>query len=365
MTPAGKPAGQEVSQSGGPRVNGVEAAGGKRVRLPHRTRSGRRPVFAALDLGTNSCRLLIARFDGAGFHVIDGFSRIVRLGEGTDETGVLAQAAIARTVDALKLCAAKIRRHHADRVRCVATEACRQASNADSFLARVEAETGLHLEMISSREEAELTLAGCLPLLARDKSRALLFDVGGGSTELVWLAPRPEGESQIIALTSLPCGVVSLTERNGSSEFSPHAFEAMVEEICAMLLPFEAAHGIRQCMLDGSAQLLGTASTVTTLCGVSMGLARYDRSRVDGAVIALAALRAVGRQLAAASYAERAAYPSIGRGRADLMVAGCAVLEAVCRIWPAAEIRVADRGVREGILARMAAAHQGGDAAHR
>ena len=321
------------------------------------------PVYAAVDLGTNNCRLLIARAAPDGFRVIDGYSRIVRLGEGMGATGCLSEAAMERTVEALRICAAKMMRRGVTRARCIATEACRRAGNCGPFLARVEAETGLKLDIISSREEAELTLAGCLPLLDPEVPYALLFDVGGGSAELVWLRQRLPGPPEIMGCTSLLCGVVTLTERVGLREFSPAQYDAVVGEVGAMLSGFEEAHDIRRHIDDGTAQMLGTAGTVTTIAGVHLGLERYDRAQVDGAVLTLDAVNEVSRRLSGWNCAERAAHPCIGPARADLVVAGCAVLEAICRTWPAAKLRVADRGVREGLLLSLIAEEGAGEAA--
>jgi exopolyphosphatase / guanosine-5'-triphosphate,3'-diphosphate pyrophosphatase len=322
----------------------------------------RRPNYAALDLGTNNCRLLIARPARDGFQVIDGFSRIVRLGEGMGETGMLSEAAMGRAVEALKICADKLVRRRVRHVRCVATEACRAARNCDIFLQRVAAETGLTLDIISSREEAELTLAGCLPLLDPAVEYALVFDVGGGSAEFVWLKLERGGAPIILGWVSLPSGVVTLTERHGSNDFSPVTYERTVREIEDLLHPFEREHRIRGRIFSGAAQMLGTAGTVTTIAAVNMDLPRYSRAQVDGSVLDFAAVHRIGRSLARSSYAERAANPCIGTARADLVVAGCAVLEAVCRTWLVGRLRVADRGVREGILLDMMAADGAGGA---
>jgi exopolyphosphatase/guanosine-5'-triphosphate,3'-diphosphate pyrophosphatase len=322
-------------------------------------------VFAAVDLGTNNCRLLIARAADDGFRVIDGYSRIVRLGEGMNGSGRLTPEAMNRALEALRVCASKMERRRVTAQRCVATEACRRTTDCGAFLNRVEHETGLRLEIISAREEAELTLAGCVPLLDATRPHALLFDVGGGSAELVWLRRHDGAPPDILGCTSLPCGVVTLTERHGVREFSPELYARVVDEVCVMLEEMEAAHGIRRHLAEGTAQLLGTAGTVTTVAGVHLGLGRYDRARVDGSEMPLDAVRAVTRRLAGASCAERAAHPCIGPARADLVVAGCAVLDAICRTWPAATLRIADRGVREGILLRLIAAARAEDARDR
>lgn len=306
-------------------------------------------VLAALDLGTNNCRLLVARPDGDGFRVIDAFSRIVRLGEGLGKTGALGPQAIDRTIDALRVCASKMRRRRVTRFRAVATEACRQADNGDAFLKTVERETGLDLEIITSHEEAKLALAGCSPLLDPDIPASLVFDIGGGSTEFAWSRLGPDGE-RLVDATSLPLGVVSLAERYGGDSYTDAVYEEMVQEVAVALAPFEAEFRIGARAEAGDLQVLGTSGTVTTLAGIRLELPRYVRDRVDGVYLQVDETLDIARKLARMTWRERAAHPCVGRERADLVVAGCAILEAICQTWPVDRMRVADRGVREGIL---------------
>ena len=321
-------------------------------------------VYAALDLGTNNCRLLVARPHLEGFRVIDAFSRIVRLGEGLGGSGNLSESAMNRTLEALKFCAKKMRRRGVTRVRAVATEACRRAGNCGAFLHRVERETGIRLEIISSNEEASLAIFGCAPLLDRTVPNALVFDIGGGSTEVSWIDVDGIGPGQgeltrilndspeqaLLGWHSVPLGVVSLTERHGRREVTRETYEEMVGEVAESLAAFEAAHGLKERVGRGEVQMLGTSGTVTTLAGIHSKLPRYDRSVVDGAYLDFDTVRDISRDLAAMSFEERAACPCIGRERADLVVAGCAILEALCVLWPVGRLRVADRGLREGIL---------------
>ena len=310
-------------------------------------------IYAALDLGTNNCRMLVARRCGDGFRVIDAFSRVTRLGEGLAHTGKLSEAAMDRTLDALEACAEKMRRNRAGRARLVATEACRRAVNGTEFTARVTARTGLEPDIISAQEEAALALAGCASLLDPRAPWALVFDIGGGSTELVWVRHGQRGRI-VHGVRSVPAGVVTLSEQKGAALADPAGYEAAVAEIAAAFAPFEREHGIAGRMNGGEpVQMLGTSGTVTTLAAFFLGLDRYDRARVDGLDLAFADIAGITRALAAMSPAERAAHPCIGPERADLVVAGCAILEAVCRLWPLGRLRVADRGVREGILLGM------------
>ena len=314
-----------------------------------RRRQGRQGAYAALDLGTNNCRLLVARPVDGGFRVIDAFSRIVRLGEGLERDGELSGAAMDRTIDALKVCALKMRRRRVVRARNVATAACRRAGNRDLFLDRVRSETGLEIEIISSDEEAKLAVAGCAPLIDREVSHALVFDIGGGSTELMWVR-RQDGAAAVIASASLPFGVINLSEAHGTDIVPRAVYESMIADVEASLKEFDALHGIRPMIEDGAAQMLGTSGTVTTLAGIHLKLARYDRQAVDGSYLSADAIRVVNNQLLAMDCRARAKEPCVGPARADLVLAGCAILDAILRTWPAPGLVVADRGLREGIL---------------
>ena len=329
--------------------------------------SGNEPVYGALDLGTNNCRLLVARPDGRSFEVIDSFSRIVRLGEGLQASGRLSEAAIERTIAALHVCAAKLRRRGVTRLRSVATEACRLAANCDDFVARVEDETGLRLEIINTAEEARLAASGCAPLLRRDQDRALVFDIGGGSSEVMWIAVPPDGQGgapEVLDSVSVPWGVVKMAERWGGDTITPAVYAAMVEEIRNHLVPFEARHRIGREIVARRVQMQGSSGTVTTLAGIHLALPRYQRSAVDGQFLSFAQVSAVTDRLRSMDYGARAAHPCVGPERADLVVAGCAILAAICLLWPIGVLRVADRGVREGILFSLMAAdgvgHGGG-----
>jgi exopolyphosphatase/guanosine-5'-triphosphate,3'-diphosphate pyrophosphatase len=321
-----------------------------------------RDVFAALDLGTNNCRLLIARPAPEGFRVIDAFSRIVRLGEGILASGQLSEPAIARTIEALRVCASKMRRRHVTRARAVATEACRRAGNCQIFIERVARETGLTLEIIPAREEAELALIGCAPLFDPAIPNALVFDIGGGSTEVAWLELGEERAgpgwpssgrvpgAQVRALASLPFGVVTLAERYGAATGEPAGFARVVDEVYGALATFRADTRLEPRVVAGEVQMLGTSGTVTTLTGVHLDLPRYDRSQVDGATLEFCTIEGVTDRILAMTLEGRAQHPCIGQERADLVAAGCAILKAICRSWPVGRLRVADRGVREGIL---------------
>jgi len=327
------------------RDSGFPDAGGNGSRSAHRDNA----VFAALDLGTNNCRLLVARPQGDSFRVIDAFSRIVRLGERLGSTGELGMSAMDRTVDALRICASKLQRRGVTLYRGVATEACRRARNGGAFVARVAAETGLSLEIIEAREEADLALTGCASLLDPAVPNALLFDIGGGSTEVTWLARDGERWS-IVDSVSLAIGVVLLAERLGRDRVCPDAYAGLVEETAQALAAFEATNVIGPKLSAGAVQMLGTSGTVTTLSGIRQELPRYERALVDGSSLDLADIRAVCAELRGLDWKGRAAQPCIGSERADLVLAGCAILEGILKVWPVPRLKVADRGLREGIL---------------
>jgi exopolyphosphatase/guanosine-5'-triphosphate,3'-diphosphate pyrophosphatase len=313
-----------------------------------------RGTYAALDLGTNNCRLLIARPSGDGFRVIDAFSRIIRLGEGLSATGRLSEAAIVRAVGALAVCRDKMANRGVTRARLIATEACRVAVNGAEFLEVIRQQVGIDLEIVDRKTEADLAATGCTPLIDPQARGVLLFDIGGGSSELVSLAqsepamrgpPRPVVRSWV----SLPVGVVTLAERHGGVWVDRALFEAMVDEVAIFVAPFTAAHGGN---LDG-VHMLGTSGTVTTIAGIHLRLPRYDRRRVDGCWLSDVEITGVIDELIAMTYEERVANACIGSERADLVLAGCAILEAIRRAFPCPRLRVADRGLREGILVKL------------
>lgn len=312
-------------------------------------------IYAALDLGTNNCRMLVARPQGRrGFRVIDAFSRITRLGEGVAASGRLSEGAMARTVAALRACADKMARNRVTHARLVATEACRRAANHADFAARVAGETGLTLDIISAHEEAGLALDGCASLMEPGVPWALVFDIGGGSTELVWVKSEG-GRREVQGVQSLPVGVVTLAEDAGDRLNSPDGYAEAVAAIQKRLTGFEQQHGIARLLGAGRVQMLGTSGTVTTLAALHLDLERYERSQVDGLDLHFEHIAGVTRRLAGMSTADRARHPCIGPERADLVLAGCAILEAMCRLWPLTSLRVADRGVREGLLLAMMA----------
>lgn len=311
-------------------------------------------TYAALDLGTNNCRLLIARPTADGFRVVDAFSRIIRLGEGVASSRRISEAAIKRAVEALLVCRDKMRARGVRRARLIATEACRAAENGDEFRARVAEEAGLELEIVDSATEARLAAAGCTELFDPAASGVILFDIGGGSSEVVRLN-RPNGvrrgppQPDIVGWASLPVGVVTLAERYGGTVVPRQVYEAMVEEVAALVQNFAEEH---RGDLDGF-HMLGTSGTVTTIAGVFLRLRRYDRRRVDGCWLSDDQVSRVVGELMAMSFDERAANPCIGAERADLVLAGCAILDAIRRFFPCERLRVADRGLREGMLVEM------------
>ena len=310
-----------------------------------------RPLYAAIDLGTNCCRLLIVERAGTSFRVRDSFSRIVRLGEGLEASGHVTEEAMKRTIAALRICASKIRRANVKRMRCVATEACRDAQNGEEFIRRIRRETGLRMEVIDGHTEAELAAIGCGSLFDETADNIILFDIGGGSTEVTRLDRLPSGFFEMADSASLPLGVVRLAERHSGEGPYEHGYEEMLAEARQRLRGFMD----RQTMITDMSklQIIGTSGTVTTLAAVQLGLARYDRNVVDGCTIASTDIRKVIDDLRTHSRDQLAANLCIGPERADLVLAGCAVLDVIHEEWPVEKFSVADRGLREGILLRL------------
>ncbi|WP_422785792.1 Ppx/GppA phosphatase family protein [Rhizorhabdus argentea] len=327
--------------------------GGRRAQSPSNPPMPRHS-YAALDLGTNNCRLLIARPAAEGFVVVDAFSRIVRLGEGLAATGKLSDAAMDRAVSALSVCADKLRRRRVSLVRSVATEACRRATNGREFVQRVYRETGIALEIITPEQEARLAVLGCHALLEPGEGSALVFDIGGGSTELI-LIDADNSPPRVIDWFSAPWGVVSLSETEPHVGEDRNGLLASYARMRARVAQSFADFAAKLVPGANPGRLLGTSGTVTTLASVHLDLPSYDRRQIDGLIVPVPAMREISARLAGMTVAERAELPCIGQERADLVVAGCAILDAILDIWPSQRLGVADRGIREGILRSLMA----------
>ncbi|NVN10268.1 MULTISPECIES: Ppx/GppA phosphatase family protein [Nguyenibacter] len=337
--------------------------GQEEARLSHvsafRPNHGSAGMYGAIDLGTNNCRLMIATPTANGFRVVDSFSRIVRLGEGLQSTGRLSPAAMDRTVEALHICAARMGRRRLRRYRAVATEACRRAINGADFIRRVRQETGLDITVISPREEAELAMESCAPLLHDDRlspsrTRAVLFDIGGGSTEIAWVRmDRRARRQELGGYLSLPAGVITLAEQFGESAFTDSGYRQMVDLVTRQLRTFENVHCIGREISRGTVSLMGTSGTVTTLASIALSLSRYSRMAVDGTILLSGPALDAIRTLAALGPSGLRQHPCVGPDRAVYVMPGCAIFEAIHAIWPVPEIIVADRGLRDGMLLRM------------
>ena len=333
--------------------------GGARADRPRDRRQPGGPAFGAIDLGTNNCRLLVAHpAKGArGIRVVDSYSDVVRLGEGLATTGRLSDRAMDATVAALHVCKRKMERRDVKAFRAVATQACRQAENGAEFIARVREEVGIRLEVISPRVEARLSVMGCLTLADPKKQVALVVDIGGGSTELSWLdvkrlkgAQGRGGKPPINAWASLPVGVATLSEMHPEHGDRVAWYSAMKDHVRQAIAEQGCGNNYRQIFRAGKGHIIGTSGTITSLAGVHLKLPYYQRKRVDGIWMPTADAVNVARDLASRDFAGRASVPSIGADRAQLLVAGCAIMDVLCEMWPGERIRVADRGLREGIL---------------
>ncbi len=347
----------DMSGSASSSANGHER---RRRSGRRRKRSGEKPAtYAALDLGTNNCRLLIAKELSHGFQIIDSYSKVVRLGHGLAASGQLSQQSMDAAVDALSVCARKMKSKNVKRWRCVATEACRRAGNGEHFLTRVKEETGIALEIISARVEARLAVMGCLNLVDPTKDVALVVDIGGGSTELSWVDIRklrdPNHEMKthrppISAWASLPIGVVTLSERIPETDDRESWYEDMKQIVRETIAEKGCDTRFTRTFEDGKGHIIGTSGTITSLAGIHLKLPYYRRDKVDGLWFRSRDAVRVARSMASRSPEERAKEPCIGRDRAKLLVAGCAITDVVCEMWPSKMIRVADRGLREGML---------------
>lgn len=343
----------------------------RRNKKPNRHRSSGRSssrTFGAIDLGTNNCRLLVARETPDGFKIIDSYSRVVRLGHGLTQTGKLSDESMDAAVEALKVCARKMKSKRVKRWRSVATEACRRATNGDAFLARVKSETGLSLEVISPRVEARLAVMGCLKLVDPTKDVALVIDIGGGSTELSWVDIRKLAHDDkprlhrppISAWASLPLGVVTLSDRVPEHADRAAWYEDMKNEVRQAIIDQDCETRFSRAFEAGRGHLIGTSGTITSLAGIHLKLPFYQRKKVDGLWLRSHDAVTVARDMASRSPEDRAKEPCIGEDRAKMLVAGCAIIDVICEKWPSKMIRVADRGLREGMLIGLIGASREG-----
>jgi exopolyphosphatase/guanosine-5'-triphosphate,3'-diphosphate pyrophosphatase len=324
------------------------------ARAPSAARSGE-PVYAALDLGTNNCRLLIASLETAPgslvphIHVHDSFSRIVRLGEGVSTSGILSEEAMERTLSALRVCQKKLAKFNIGAARFVATEACRRATNSAEFMSRIEREVDMNIEVINTEEEARLAFLGCSSLLAEEHKQAVVFDIGGGSTEVMWVH-TDDGEHKISDWLSVNYGVMNLADKFGGSAFIDRVYNDMVSYMTERIAPFAQATHVQEALDAGKLQFLSTSGTVTTLAAIHLDLPRYERSRIDGLTLGIPEIRKVTERLLTMRPSERFNHPCIGPERADFIISGCAIFEAISDLWPEGKVTIADRGVREGII---------------
>ncbi|MBR7158070.1 MAG: Ppx/GppA family phosphatase [Alphaproteobacteria bacterium] len=316
-------------------------------------------VFASIDLGTNNCRLMIAKPAGNGFTIIDSFSRITRLGEGMVSDNRLSEKAIERTLEVLQKCALKIQKHGVSKSRYIATEACRRATNGEDFIKRVQREVGLDFEIISPAEESKLSISGCIPLVRANVKNLLVFDIGGGSSEVSISKITPEGNIILEGTTSIPMGVLTVSEGFTGNDISGRARDTITTKVNSALQLFDEEYNISNRLAEGNVQMIGTSGTVTSLGAFHLNLIRYNRSAVDGLVMTYKEVEDAKNKLEKMTNLERIAHPCIGPQRADLTLAGCAILQAIYEYWKLDEITVADRGLREGILVDLMRKNKG------
>jgi exopolyphosphatase/guanosine-5'-triphosphate,3'-diphosphate pyrophosphatase len=360
----------ERPQAAGAQDLSVEAPKGvsRRIHTSAAAKSKPDGLYAAVDLGTNSCRMLIAQPRGSQFHVLDSFSKTVQLGAGLEASGRLSRASMGRTMQALRICQKKIEQHGVTRMRLVATEACRRARNSKDFMRQIRREIGLEVEIIPAEEEARLAVISCAPLVTGRTEQLLVVDIGGGSTELVWIdlsgveptersraimglhrgfAGQPQDGARVVDWISVPLGVATLKDQFIDVEDDSARFALMswfFEEHLASFSPYNAAQ------TRAGFQIIGTSGTVTTVAASHLGLRRYDRTKVDGLEMTTDEIDTVIRDYLSLGPEGRRTDPRIGRDRHTLIMSGAAILQALMRIWPTDRLSVADRGLREGLL---------------
>lgn len=309
--------------------------------------------IAAVDLGSNTCRLIISEVFSDGTRKnLEIFSRMVRLAENLSHSESLEPAAMERAISVLKTCSRKIKDYQPSHIRCVATEACRRSSNSDFFRRSVKQKTSLKLEVISSEEEAELCLRGCEELLDPTIPYGIVFDIGGGSSEVMWVKVNPDNQGELLEFISLPFGVVGLSETYGT--YTGMVFEDIGHAIQQTLKEMKAYNEIQSLIKAKQVQMIGCSGTATTIAALKLELEAYDRQMIDGAIIKRKDIEKIKYMLWDMSPAERVAHPCIGPGRSDLVVPGLSIFAGIYDAFPVQDMCVADRGVRDGVIAVLA-----------
>jgi exopolyphosphatase/guanosine-5'-triphosphate,3'-diphosphate pyrophosphatase len=311
--------------------------------------------------------------------VIDSFAKIISLGEGIKQTGVLSEEAIERTIVALRACKKKLDSHRIYKMRAVATEACRQASNTKSLIERVNSEIGVDLEVISPQEEARLVLKGCSGVISDEKNYGILMDIGGGSTEVVWLKinkgmTRPT--ISVIDSISLPFGVVTISDTYTHSKNNQEIYTVLRKNILSTIDTFMKKNNIRTNFSKGDVQVITSSGTTTTLGSLTLGLSTYDRSSVDGKDFSSKKIVEVGEELLSRYLSSTPTTVKLGKeknfitnkffdhvldksseefkifayNRMGLLAAGVVIINSILESIGDCLVRIADRGVREGIL---------------
>lgn len=306
--------------------------------------------LAALDLGTNTCRLLIGKRTPQGVQVVDSFVRVIRLGDELATKGHISKEAIKRAVSALSICAKKIKSYSVARGRYVATATCRMASNREEFLRTILTKAGLDLEVISTAEEARLSIMGCADLMDSSTRYAIAFDIGGGSTEVMWLELFPNKLPEIIEWISLPLGVVTVADRLRQHSSPEECLLNIRKFVAKEVKSFCDKAYIYPQLVKNNIQLIGTRGTVTTLAALHKNLDRYDRLKVNGVLLTPDIIKRTVSNLYGMSVEKRLLHPCIGPLRSELVLGGVAIFEGIYDVFPINPVRVADRGVREGIL---------------
>lgn len=302
---------------------------------------------AAIDCGTNSIRLLISETEPEP-HDVHREMRVVRLGQGVDATGVLAEEALARTESALTDYAARCADAGVDRVRMVATSATRDAANRDVFFEMTRAVLGTEAEVISGEEEARLSFAGAVTAAKPDAGAFLVVDVGGGSTELV-LGELTGGGVTVRAARSVDIGCVRLTERCLHDDPPTPGQLAEAERVAATTL----AEAFETVPVAAANTWIGVAGTVTTLSAVAQDLPEYDSTRTHGSVLSTATVVETERRLAGMTSRQRSALGPMHPGRADVITGGAVVVRVLAEQLAGrariGELLVSERDILDGI----------------
>lgn len=304
--------------------------------------------FAAIDLGSRNCRTIVGCQSKAGaFEYIETYSKSVSLADGVAASKKLSRKSMDRTIEALAFCSKVLSRYAGLTYLAVATDAMRRAENASVFIKRVKRELGLIISIITPQEEAYYAALGCIEVLSLETEIFVVFDIGGGSSEIALCRQKSDKDIELIDSLSIPYGVINLLESKDHLTFS--GYSNLVQKISDLSRDFLNQYATTLDFVNNF-QCIGTSGTTTTVAALNMNLRFYDREKINDSILQFSEILKTVHYVQSLSEDERKLHPYISQSNEDLVLGGLTILEGIVRGLPASTITVTDRGVRDGVV---------------